>query len=177
MSGPYPGCAVYAGRVDPRLSSTALALAALLGVSCAETATESKLVADCQTRAVRDMVSSLVRERVLRAELDATPWVDAGTRARIDMATSVIFGEVTRNVLDTRTSRSQCAADIAIEGMGPDNRFIVRTEGAVTYWVSPGQGDNGFLVGLGYSDLEALVATHFRRIRSTPVQRADAKAL
>lgn len=161
--------------MDPRLSSTALALAALLGVSCAETANEPKLIADCQTRAVRDMVSSLVRERVLRAELDATPWLDAGTRARIDMATSVIFGEVTENVRDARTGRSQCGADIAIEGMGPDNRFIVRTEGAVTYWVSPGQGDNGFLVGLGYSDLETLVAAHFKRIAVPPLQRADAK--
>jgi len=155
--------------------STALALAALLGASCAETANEPKSAADCQTRAVRDMVASLVRERVLRAELDATPWLDAATRARIDMATSVIFGEVTRNVLDARTGRSQCGADIAIEGMGPDNRFIVRTQGAVTYWVSPGQGDNGFLVGLGYSDLEKLVATHFKRIAPTPVQRADAE--
>ena len=100
--------------MDPRLSSTALALAALLGVSCAETTNEPKLVADCQTRAVRDMVASLVRERVLRAELDATSWLDAGTRARIDMATSVIFGEVTRNMLDPRTGRSQCGAELSI---------------------------------------------------------------
>ena len=162
--------------MDPRLSSTALALAALLGVSCAEPTNEPKLVADCATRAVQDMVSSLVRERVLRAELDATPWLDAGTRARIEMATSVIFEEVTRNALDAHTGRSQCGADIAIEGMGPDNRFIVRTEGAVTYWVAPGQGDNGFLVGLGYSDLEALVATHFKRIAPPPLQQSAARA-
>jgi hypothetical protein len=160
--------------VDPRLSSTALALVALLAGACAEPTGDVKLVADCRTRAVQGMVSSMVRERVVRAELDARPWLDAGTRARIDMATSVIFDDVTRNELDRRTGRSECSADIAIEGMAPDNLSIVRTEGTLTYWVSPGQGDNGFLVGLGYTDLETLVATHFRRIAPPPVQRTDA---
>jgi hypothetical protein len=59
--------------VDPRPSSTALALVALLAGACAEPTGDVKLVADCRTRAVQDMVSSMVRERVVRAELDATP--------------------------------------------------------------------------------------------------------
>jgi hypothetical protein len=98
-----------------------------------------------------------VRDRVLRAEMEASSVDDATMRARIEMATSVIVEDTRQAGGDAR--KVLCRATIAIEGMGADLRSIARSETDVAYWVSIGE-DGQFLVGLMYSDLEAIAASH-----------------
>ncbi|HTI46879.1 MAG TPA: hypothetical protein VMB76_10000 [Casimicrobiaceae bacterium] len=112
---------------------------------------------DCTSLGVQRNLSTLVRERVLRAELDSAAVEDAPTRGRIDMATSVIIEQTRQTGGDAR--RALCSATLAIEGMGPDLRSIVRSETDVSYWVAVDDG-GGFFVGLMYSDLEAVAAAH-----------------
>jgi hypothetical protein len=159
-------------HATPRASCLGAVAAVVLCAGCGQPL-PIHAVLDCDALPVERMVSSLVRDRVLRAEIDASPWLDAATRARIEMATSVIIDEVALRERDERTGRVQCSASVAIEGMAGDNNSIVRTEGTLSYWASPGQGE-GFLVGLGYTDLEGIVATHFRRTAPEPLQRTDA---
>jgi hypothetical protein len=114
-------------------------------------------VPDCTSLGVQRNLSSLVRERVLRAELDASSVEDAALRGRIEMATSVIVEDTHRTGGDAR--KAVCSASIAIEGMGSDLRSIVRSETEVSYWVAVNDG-GGFFVGLTYSDLDAIAAAH-----------------
>jgi hypothetical protein len=96
---------------------------------------------------------------------------DTALSGRIGMATSVIVEATRRTGGDAR--KALCSANIAIEGMGADLRSIVRSETEVSYWVATSDGGN-FLVGLTYSDLEAVAAAHTRVTwagRGRPFQR------
>lgn len=129
---------------------------------------------DCADLPVQRNLSALLRERVVRAELDATSaWDDAALRARIEMATSVIVEETRQTSVDARAGKALCGATIAIEGMGADLRSIVRNETEVSYWVANGTDDR-FLVGLTYADLEAIAASYTlatSAARDRPYQR------
>jgi hypothetical protein len=146
-------------RRPTRFAAAAASLATLLLSSCGAPAL------DCDSEAVQRMLSSMVRDRVVQAEIDSvTSWVDAATRSRIEMATSVIVRDTQRAASDPRTGKLACNAALAVEGMGPDNRSIVRTEDNLLYWVTPGD-DGAFLIGLSYADLESMLARHFNRSR------------
>jgi hypothetical protein len=134
-----------------RLDRIALGLSALVLAAC------DAPVPDCTALGVQRNLSALVRERVLRAELDASSVEDAALRGRIDMATSVIVEDTRRTGGDA--GKALCSATIAIEGMGADLRSIARNESDVSYWVTVSQ-DGGFFVGLTYSDLDALAAAY-----------------
>ena len=135
---------------SPRIASC---LAALVLAAC------DTPVPDCTLPGVQRNLSSLVRERVLRAELDASSVEDAAVRGRIEMATSVIVEDTRRTGGDAR--KAVCSATIAIEGMGADLRSIVRSRTEVSYWVAVNDG-GGFFVGLMYADLDAVAAAHTR---------------
>ena len=134
-----------------RLDRIASGLSALLLAACGVPAP------DCTDAGVQRNLSTLVRERVLRAELDASSVEDAALRGRIEMATSVIVEDTHRTGGDER--KTLCNATIAIEGMGADLRSIARSETDVAYWVALGD-DGRFFVGLTYSDLDAIAAAY-----------------
>lgn len=134
-----------------RLDRIACVLSGLLLVAC------DAPQPDCTALGVQRNLSTLVRERVLRAELDASSVDDATLRRRIEMATSVIVEETRRIGGDAR--KALCSATITIEGMGADLRSIARNETDVSYWVTL-SADGRFFVGLAYSDLDAVAAAY-----------------
>lgn len=141
------------GRLEHRTRRISPLLVCLLLGACGEPRLE------CGTTEIRDTVSSIVRDHVLRIISDSSPLpTDARRNASDSKATKVTVRNARLIEWDKNSGQLACSASIVIAAPGVGGDSSVETTAELRYRVTSGDHE-AFFVRVPFPDLMAVLAT------------------